>query len=146
MLFPTLLHGQEVVATAGSTLSNINGSISFTIGESVANTLINGDKTVTQGFHQTSISVSAMSELINPGFSISAFPNPTVDILTLSIGKEDITDLQYLLIDIYGKILSQKHLESNETAISVKEFTKGIYILKIQEGQKELKTFKIIKQ
>jgi hypothetical protein len=146
MLFPTLLQGQEVVATAGSTLSNINGSISFTIGESVANTLINGDKTVTQGFHQTSISVSAMSELINPGFSISAFPNPTVDILTLSIGKEDITDLQYLLIDIYGKILSQKHLESNETAISVKEFTKGIYILKIQEGQKELKTFKIIKQ
>jgi hypothetical protein len=142
---PGLL-AQEVVATAGSTLTNANGSISFTIGESVANTLIKGDKTITQGFHQTNISVSMISELKDLDFSISAFPNPAEDNLTLKLSKEDVSGLQYLLFDNTGKKLSQKNLESNETTIVVSHLSRGLYILKVQSGLNELKIFKIIKE
>jgi hypothetical protein len=144
--FCTGLSAQEVVATAGSTLSNANGSLSFTIGESIANTLINNNRAITQGFHQTNISVSMISELKDPEFSITAFPNPTEDVLTLKLGKEDVTGLQYLLFDINGKLLSQKNLESNQTSVPVNQLAQGFYILKVQAGLKELKTFKIIKQ
>jgi hypothetical protein len=140
------LLAQEVVATAGSTLNNSSGSISYTIGEGVANTLTKSDKTLTQGFQQANLSVSMVSELKDLQFIISVFPNPADDLLTLSVSKEDVAGLQYTLFDTYGKILSRKKLESNETAIIVKHLTPGLYILKIQAGQNDLKTFKIIKQ
>jgi len=140
------LFSQEVVATAGSTLSNSSGSISYTIGEGIANTLTKGDKTLTQGFQQTNLTVSMVSELKNLDFSISAFPNPTEDFLTLKLTKEDITGLQYLIYDMNGKLLFKKNIESNETKIIVDQLSRGIYILKVQSGLQELKAFKIIKQ
>lgn len=145
-LFSTLLHAQEVVATAGSTLSNSNGSISFTIGESVANTLNKADVTITQGFHQTKISVSLISELKDIDFVISVFPNPAYDFLKISLNTDKIEGLQYLLYDINGKLLVQKKLESSETSVFVESLASGVYIIKIRDGLKELKTFKVVKQ
>lgn len=139
------LFAQEAVATAGSILSNSSGSISFTIGEGVANTLTKGDKTITQGFQQGNLSVSMVSELKDLDFSISVFPNPTTDVLTLKLNKEDMTGLQYLLFDMNGRLLSQKNLETNETTINVKQLSNGLYLIKVQDGRKELKTFKIVK-
>jgi len=140
------LLAQNIIATAGSTLSNSNGSISFTIGESVANTLIKGDRTITQGFHQTNISVSLVSELKDIDFMISVFPNPAYDFLTISLNTDKVDGFQYLLFDINGKLLAQKKLESNETSVSVEGLPSGVYLIKIREGLKELKTFKIVKQ
>jgi hypothetical protein len=139
------LFAQEVVATAGNTLSNSGGSISITIGEGVANTLTKGDKTITQGFQQGNLSVSIVSVLKDLEFSISVFPNPTSDVLTLRLTKEDLTGLQYLLFDISGRLISQKNLEMNETTINVNQLNNGIYLIKVQDGMKELKTFKIVK-
>lgn len=139
------LFAQEVVATSGTTLSNSGGSISFTIGEGVANTLTKGDKTITQGFQQGNLSVSIVSVLKDLDFSISVFPNPTSDVLTLKLTKEDLTGLQYLLFDISGRLISQKNLETNETTINVNQLNNGLYLIKVQEGMKELKTFKIVK-
>lgn len=142
---PQLL-AQEVVATAGSTLSNANGSISYTIGEGVTQTLTKGDKTITQGFQQSNISVMAISEKKDSGFTISAYPNPTNDILNLHIGREDVRGLVYMLIDINGKHIINKNLETSETTIQLKELPSGIYIINIYDGVIELKTFKIIKK
>jgi hypothetical protein len=138
------LLAQQVISTAGNTLGNENGSISFTIGEGVAQTLSKGDKTITQGFQQANLTVKMVNELKDLDFSISAFPNPTEDLLTLKLTKEDVSGLQYILFDINGKLLLQKNLETNQTVINVHQLSKGFYILKVQEGLKELITFKII--
>ena len=142
---PALL-AQQVVATAGSTLSTANGSISYTIGEGVTQTLTKADKTITQGFHQTTISVTMLTELKDLDFSIFVFPNPTSDMLKIKVNKENVLGLQYLLFDLNGKLISQKNLESAETNVSVVQLTKGFYIIKVQAGAKELKSFKIIKE
>jgi hypothetical protein len=144
--FCSRLLAQQVISTAGNSLGNENGSISFTIGEGVAQTLSKGDKTITQGFQQANLTVSMVKELKDLDFSISAFPNPTEDILTLKLTKDDVSGLQYILFDINGKLLFQKNLETNQTVINVHQLAKGFYILKVQEDVKELKIFKIIKQ
>lgn len=144
--YSSSMFAQKVVATAGSTLGNTHGSISYTIGESVAHTLAKGDKTLTQGFHQSIISISMINELKDLGFSISIYPNPTSDILKIKIGKENLSGMHYLLFDLGGRLMSQKNLESSETSVPVQYLRSGIYLLKVQDGSKELKTFKIIKQ
>lgn len=140
------LRAQEVVATAGNTLGNSSGSIAYTIGEGVAQTFTVGDKTLTQGFHQTIISVKIISELKDPDFAVSVFPNPASDVLTLRLTKGNIQGLQYFLYDINGILISQKNLESDETSVAVDQLANGIYIIKVQDGRKELKSFKIIKE
>jgi hypothetical protein len=145
-LYCTLLQAQEVVASSGSTLTNANGSLQFTIGESVTNTLTKGEKTITQGFNQPVVSVSIISEVKNLDFSITAYPNPATDILTIKVGKNNITGLQFLMFDLKGSLLLQKDIESSETVVSVELLQTGIYIMRINEGLKELKSFKIIKQ
>ena len=140
------LFAQQVVATSGSTFTSSTGSISFTIGEGVAKTLTNGDKTLTQGFHQTNISVSIISELKDLGFNISVFPNPVSDELTLQLGEENIPGLQYLLCDMDGKLIYLKKLKGSVTKITFAQLPAGLYIIKVLEGNKELKTFKVIKE
>jgi hypothetical protein len=137
---------QQVVATAGGTLENSNGTMSYTIGEGVAQTLTKGDKTLTQGFHQPNISVIPISKMKDLDFSITVFPNPASDLVTVKVDKEDVSGIQYLLFDMHGKLLSQKNLEGNETIVYVKQLATGLYFLRVQAGIKELRTFKIIKQ
>lgn len=139
-----LLEAQQVVATQGSTFSNSNGTMSFTIGEGVAQTLTTDSKTLTQGFQQSGITVSLLSDL-DPGFQITAYPNPASDILNLKIIREDLGDLQYVVFDLNGIMLVQKKVEAPETPIDLKQLAKGMYIIKIREGVTELKSFKIIK-
>jgi len=142
---PGLL-AQQVVATSGGTLSNSNGSISYTIGEGVAQTLTQGNIALTQGFHQTTLSVKIISELKDLDFSVSVSPNPASDLLKIKVTKDNVSGLQFLLLDINGKLILQKNLEGNETTVSVNQLIEGLYILMIKEGNKEIKTFKIIKK
>jgi hypothetical protein len=146
LLWCSILQSQQVVATAGSTLSNSNGSMSFTIGEGVAQTFTGGDKTITQGFQQPNLLVSMINETKDIDFSITAYPNPATDILNLEIGKENVSGLQYLLFDFNGKMLKNNKLEKSLTEIPFKEMQNGIYIIRISDGTRELKTFKIIKK
>jgi hypothetical protein len=146
LIYTPVLLAQQVVATAGGTLGNSNGTISYTIGEGVTQTLTKGDKTLTQGFHQTTVLVIPINKKKDLDFSISVYPNPTSDKVTVKVEKEDITGLQFLLFNMNGKLILQKNLESNETSVSVEQLSSGFYLLKIQEGAIELRTFKIVKQ
>jgi hypothetical protein len=139
---------QQVIATAGSTFSNNSGSLSYTIGEGIAQTLSKGDKTLTQGFHQTTISVSILSEQKDLELSISVFPNPTIDNLTLNIKVGSDARIQYVasFYDINGKILLNKEFEGSQTIISMENLIPGIYFLKVCTNNKELKIFKIVKK
>ena len=139
------LSAQHVVSTSGATFLNSHGSISFTIGEGVAQTLTRGDKTLTQGFHQTTIFVASIQEFKGLDFAISAFPNPTTDMVILKVVKGNISGLHCQLFDISGKLIFQKNLESHESTVSVQYLPVGSYVLQVLAGKQELKTFKIIK-
>jgi len=141
---PVLL-AQQVVATAGGTFNNSSGYLSYTIGEGVAQTLTKGNKTITQGFQQTNLSVTIVSELKELDFSITAYPNPVSDILKIRTDKKEVTGLQYLLFDMTGKLISGSNLEGTETNVPFDKLNSGTYLIKVQAGTKELKTFKIIK-
>ena len=145
-IFCCTLKAQQVVATAGEQFSNTNGSISYTIGEGVASTLTDGDKTVTQGFHQTTISITVFKDSVADDFSMTAFPNPATQAVTLKTDQVIIPGLKYLITDQGGKIIVQKRIENEETVIPVEQLPDGVYIIKIQDNQKEIKSIKIIKQ
>lgn len=146
VLFCSVLNGQQVIATAGSTLSNSDGSISFTIGEGITQAFTRGDKVITQGFQQPNLMVSIINEFRDINFKISAYPNPTTDILNVSIEEGNNQRLLILLFDFNGKLFQKRNIETSKIEIAFRELPNGIYILKIYDGIREIKSFKIIKE
>lgn len=134
----------QVISTSGKYFENSSGSISFTLCEPVITTLSEGDNILTQGFHQSEITV--IPEYIHPAlqFEIAVYPNPAHDYVILK--TDQITGLFYILYTIKGEAIQQNILVKDQTEIDFSTLLPSIYFLKVIEGDKELKTFKIIKK
>ncbi len=81
------------------------------------------------------------------GFTLqcSAYPNPTIDFLTLKVENYNNENISFQLYDLSGILIQNKKLEGNETHISMNHLVPATYFLKVVENKKEIKTFKIIK-
>ena len=141
------LQAQESVGAAGGNASGNSGSASYSIGQVVYQTRIATNGSVAEGVQQPyEISVvTAIKEMPRINLLVTAWPNPTTGSLTLSIGEPEISGLSYRLYDMIGKILLNEKITANRTHISMSKFVPSTYYLKIVSGDKEIKTFKIIK-
>jgi hypothetical protein len=77
--------------------------------------------------------------------TVSVYPNPATDYLTLSIDNFEVSKLSYQLVDISGKLIETKKLEGNQTVIVTDNLIPATYLIKVTESNREVKTFKIIK-
>lgn len=144
-LIPGFANAQQVISSSGNALKNSAGSLSFTLGELVIDTKNAGATTITQGFHQTKLTITAINVLREQKISISAFPNPTNDFVNLKIEKGEIRDIGFTLFDLHGKVLSNQKIESTNTEVSFSGYNSGNYLLKVIQKGKEIQTFKIVK-
>lgn len=141
----SVVSAQEVVSSNGDSKSAAGVEVSWTIGEAVIETLIDGSITLTQGFQQTKLTITAVSELLIPGLEIKVFPNPTPDIITIHF-SEYIENSRYFLYDLRGKLLENKLINSADTEINMEKYAGGQYILKLtNKSRQPIQTFKIIK-
>ena len=144
----TGVQAQESVNTAGGSASGNGGSASYSVGQVVYQTPTGTNGSVAEGVQQPyEISVvSAIEEATGITLSVSAYPNPTNDNLLLSIDELDLSNLSYQLYDISGKVLQNKRITSDQTSIVMGDLMPATYFLKVTQDNKEVKTFKIIKQ
>ena len=138
---------QESVNATGGNASGSGGSASYSVGQVVYTTNTGTNGSVAQGVQQAyEISVvSAIEEIKGINLTISAYPNPTTDYLTLSIGEFEISNLSYQLYDMNGKLLQNEKITSDQTSIVMSNLVPSSYFVKVIQGNKEVKTFKIIK-
>ena len=135
--------GQDVVSTQGDSYTNANGSIDFTIGEVVINTVTDGTNDLTQGFHQTNWNFLGVEDFA-PNYEAIIFPNPTEDVLNIRTSAfENVT---YTLYDAQGKLVMQDKLSAEQTPIQVSQLAPGSYSITLNNETQILKTFKLIKQ
>lgn len=141
------LHAQEAVPAAGGNASGSGGSASYSIGQVVyaTNTGINGSEAqgIQQPFEISIVTVPAESPGIN--LLVSAYPNPATDYLTLKVENYDKEKLTYKLFDGNSKLIESKKITGNETSIVMSSLVPATYFLKVVQGSKEVKAFKITK-
>lgn len=143
LLCTLTVSSQEVIASQGNSYSNSSVSIDFTIGEVVIASLSNTGNTLTQGFHQTNLTVLAIDDF-DINYQARVFPNPTQDLLQVEI--QNFEGLNYKMYDIQGRQLSQQKIYSINTSINTTPYAKGLYLLVIlNENNQLLKTYRIIK-
>ncbi len=140
------IYSQQIISSSGGNGQNISGTISYTLGELTIATQSDGSNTLTQGFHQTSIIITAINDQTTPGISILAYPNPTCDFVTIKFESDDTGCLECILFDLSGSMLLREKQIFNEKKISFEKYNPGIYFMKIISEGKVIQTFKIIKK
>lgn len=141
----SVLQAQATNSATGDNAAGSGGSVSYTIGQITCSTLSGSNGTVAQGIQQP-YEISVVTAIKNTeGITFSLYPNPTNGIVKLVIRTKDFYNLKFQLYDLNGILFQEKEINSEETEISMDRLLPSIYFLKVMNGSKEVKTFKIIK-
>jgi len=143
----TGIYAQESINATGGNALGSGGSVSYSIGQIVYQTNSDAIGSVAEGVQQPfEISIiTSTEEAKNINLMVTAYPNPSTDYLILHIDGFDISNLSYHLYDMQGKLLHNEHIVDNSTMVSVNSLKPAIYFIKVYQKNKEVKTFKIIK-
>ena len=143
----TSLYAQEAVPATGGEASGTGGTVSYTVGQVLYNTNSGTSNSEAQGVQQPyEISIVVGIEA-QQGISLlcQVYPNPSTNYLVLEVENYDLKDLHYQLLDVSGKLLKSKRIESTTSTISMKGYVPSVYLLQVVSESTIIQTFKIIK-
>ena len=142
-------YAQQASIASGGDASGSGGSVAYSVGQIVYTTNSSANGSLIQGVQQPfEISITTGLTETDIHLSINAYPNPTIDYLTLVVDASTVLVNQYMsyqLYDISGKLLESNTIGSSSTSIEMKQLATSTYFLKVFDNHKEVKTFKIIK-
>jgi hypothetical protein len=144
LLHISVVFSQESTNASGGNASGSNGNVSYSVGQ-ITYSSYSGTGFVNEGiqfpFEITTLDTDDNSETNE----ILLFPNPASSGINLKINSLLSEELKFVLYDSNGRILEESRITQNEIQISMVKYSKSIYFLKVIDKEKELKTFKIIK-
>ncbi len=122
------------------------GTMSFTVGQPFYQTATSDAGSLAAGVQQA-YAISIVDGIENSQISLEAevFPNPVVDRLNLRVENAADATLRYMLTDNNGRTLASDGIADVQTAIDMTLYVQGVYFLRIDDGERVVKTFKIIK-
>jgi hypothetical protein len=140
------LKGQQVISSAGGSATGTGVQLSWTVGEPVIETFTGSSAILTQGFHQSKLTITAIDFALYPELELSVFPNPVSTSMRLQIKGDQFKNLSYQLYNIEGKSMLSKTIQASPEIINMEFYTSGTYLLKVfRDETVPVKTFKVIK-
>ena len=142
----TKSYAQQAATATGGDASGSGGTVAYSVGQVVYVTNTGSTGSVAQGVQQPyeiSIGLGIENQSIN--LAIAAYPNPTNDYLTLSVSNLELSNLNFQLFDISGKLIENRKITSTIETICMENLASATYFLKVTNNNNEVKTFKIIK-
>ena len=148
-------HAQSIapqsINSGGTSVSQSNGSLSFTVGELVVLSQTDSEgNTLGSGFTTSStLSTSSLQETDKLILDVKIYPNPTNELVNIQINYSIIEQVLVSISDLQGKeIFNGKYAGvSNVIGINTINYSAGTYILSLKNTENQiLGTYKIIKQ
>lgn len=138
-----IANAQDLISTGGDFFQLESGSISFTIGEPIIETLGNEDHDLTQGFQQASRELTTDYNEMDYIW-INVYPNPTTDFINIEFSEFE--ELNYQLYNLNGVRIDQGQISKIESTISLVKYIPSIFILKLFKDDLGSRTFQIVKK
>ena len=146
LAFVPKMQSQRATVASGGVATGAGGTVSYSVGQVAYKTQTGTNGVVTQGVQQPfEIVTLSGEEFTTISLEAAVYPNPTVSIVNLNIKNYPIENLSYQLFDIRGRLINDNKIFNQETVIDLERFPIATYLLKVTSNNKELKTFKIIK-
>ena len=135
----------QVLSATGGDATGTGGSVAYSVGQIVYSTSTGTTGSVAQGVEQAYeiYSVGIKETALN--ISLSVFPNPTSDFLTLKVQDYNNEALSYNLLDEQGKLVLNEQIITQDTQVAMSTLARGAYFINVLQANKKIQTFKIIK-
>ncbi|WP_294300360.1 T9SS type A sorting domain-containing protein [uncultured Chryseobacterium sp.] len=143
----SLLKAQSAVLATGANAAGSNGSVSYSVGQAAY--LVKGSsRQVSEGVQQVyEITTLATGEAAHPSEEeILLYPNPFKDYLYLDFTTQDFRGSEYQLFDAQGKLIKTEKISRSRSEFNFSWLPSAMYLIRINQEGKNIKTFKIIKK
>lgn len=153
---------QSAVVSSGGDFSGTNSSISYSVGQ-VGYNAYDGSIQFNEGVQQPyeiyeitdndpisdeitfNLRSNLESEEVASSISLSAYPNPTDDFLNLVVDGDDLGAMKCTVYDVSGRMISERSIFVGETRLDMGGLPPATYFVRVIEGNKLLRTFKVVK-
>ena len=151
LFFAGFASAQSAIVPAGGDAQSNGGSVSYTVGQIAVQTATNsnGSFSVAEGVQQPyeimTVGVDDYPQIV---LSAVVYPNPTEDLAQLQLNGFEIPadGLRAILYDGNGKQLQSVTVTDDLTPFQIGRYATGTYYLELRDGQRVLKTFKVIRR
>ena len=147
-IIASLSSAQSGFVSLGATISNQQGNMSYSIGQSAFVNSKNNEGSMEFGIQQPYQYISVTSiPGINSTEGINIFPNPTRESLLITgLNRLSLSDkMSTEIVSQSGQILKQYLIKNTVMKIDVKNLTPGTYFLTLKQNYKILNVYKFIK-
>ena len=137
---------QQSANAAGGDATGGGGTVAYSVGQVVYTSNNSPSGTVSQGVQQAyEIFLIGINET-ELNSSLSVFPNPILDNLTLQISDYNNEKLSFYLYDLQGKLLNKEQIIAEQTQINTSSLPPATYFIEVlNQVNKQVQSFKIIK-
>ncbi|MEN8224485.1 MAG: HYR domain-containing protein [Bacteroidota bacterium] len=140
----------EVIASAGGFNYGEMTTLSWTLGESVIETVSDDRMMLSQGFHQNYYEIIALGGIPDGStFEVEVYPVPTRDNVHIHITSDSETvNLMVELYDLVGNVVYKENVTSREFnyQINLYQYPANLFVLKVTDNETNYeRMFKIIK-
>ncbi|ASK31346.1 secretion protein [Chryseobacterium sp. T16E-39] len=140
------LKAQSAVLATGTSVSGGNGSLSYSVGQITYLSKGSGSQ-VMEGVQQAfEIITLGVHETTSTEDGILLYPNPFKDYLYLDFTVNSYKDSDYQLFDAQGKLIRKDKITQAKSEFNFSSLPSAMYIIRINQEGKNIKTFKIIKK
>ncbi len=158
ILFVSLLLGitiwgysQSAIVSVGGDAQGSSGSVSYTVGQIAVQTSANsnGSVSMAEGVQQPyEIMTVGVDEYPQIVLNAVVYPNPTDNFAQLRLNGFEIPadGLCAILYDGNGKQLQTLTVTDDLTTFQIGHYATGTYYLELRNGQRVLKTFKVVRK
>lgn len=146
ILWAGFAQAQESANSSSGDATGSGGTVAYSIGQAIYTTNSGSNGSVAQGVqHAYEIFTVGIKET-ELNISLTAFPNPTTENLTIQISDYNNEKLSYQFFDMQGKQLSSGRLTAQQTEINTASLPTATYFINIvNQENKIIQSFKIIK-
>jgi len=135
----------EVIATAGDYFTSTNNNLSWTLGESVIETYSSTNNILTQGFQQSSYTITSVGENMNSVSSVFVYPNPASNFINICTESTEMKIMKVDLLTIAGKSVHSETFQ-NKLQLDLSGYSNGLYFIRVfDDNNNSVKTFKLLK-
>lgn len=141
----------QLVSSTSATMAQSNGSLTFTVGELIVQSFVDGSgNTLGNGYIPTgegSTVITAIDVVSNDFMSVLIYPNPTTDLVQIQIENPKIDSFTILVHDSQGKLIKNDKYTgvSNNIGFNTNGWVQGNYILTIISSGSTIGQYSIIK-
>src|SRR5581483_5115121 len=120
----------DIITSAGGYQSNVSGSLSWTMGETIIETGNAPNNFLTQGFEQpTSIIISNVDNVGDPSANVTAYPNPSASLVYVTSSSNN--PLRAEVMDLAGQMVYKKTIYAQDNALNLQSLASGVYLLRL---------------